>query len=857
MTDTPMVRQYLALKDQHRELLLFFRLGDFYELFFDDAIVASKALDITLTKRGKDENAMPMCGIPFHACDGYIGRLLKQGHKIAICEQVETPEEAKKRGGKSIVRREVVRIFTPGTVIEDAFLPSAHNNFYVALTIQNQHASVAAVDLSTGDFFVETVGFGELADVLSRRAPTEIVFPDTLLQSPELKPILNYYRNQLSPQSPVKFKAESGMRRLCQFYNIKSLDVLGDFSATECAAAGGALEYIDLTQKDHLPHLKPLKKIEKNTFLHIDAASRASLELEQSQQGRAQHGFFAMINKTETAAGARQLAHTLRFPLVDSAQITHRHNQVETLIQHPSLHKGLTHTLKGLPDGARALGRLAAGRGGPRDLQALQKVCEKSTLFTDTFKNHPGFPHISTSDTETLVGLNETLSEALKDEVGVLARDGGFIRHGYDPELDRLQNFKQHSQNELITLQSEYAERTRISSLKIKYNQVIGYFIETTETHKNKIPDTFIHRQSLKNAHRYTTPALLDLQEHLLSADHDALQLELHLFNRLVEGVLKARHALEAAIEILAHMDVIASFANLSIAHNYVRPTLSDTSVLKIQKGRHPTIEILLNQENQPFIANDLYINDTHRMVLLTGPNMGGKSTYLRQNALIIILAQMGCFVPADSAEIGLVDRIFSRVGSGDDLSRGRSTFMMEMMETSTILHQATDKSFVILDEVGRGTSTYDGVAIAQATLEALHNHNKCRTLFATHYHELTDLQHTLSHLKCMTVQTKVWDGQIIFLHRVVDGVSHESYGIHVAKLAGIPSSVTERAQYILNYLETQKKTPAKTIVSQDTYIPSAVDILLKKIDPNQLSPREALDLLFQLKEKQHVSVPE
>lgn len=795
-----------------------------------------------------------MCGIPFHACDPYITRLLKQGHKIAICEQIETPEEAQKRGHKSIVRRDVVRILTPGTIMEDTFLESEESNFYAALAENKDNFSVAVIDISTGTFLVESVTPLTLEDALSRLNPKEIILPEPLRQNKKIKNTLEAYRHRLTVQSATKFDQTNGERKLCAFFNATSLSIFGDFSDVDIKAAGGALEYVYLTQKESLPHLHPPKKIKDNGFLQIDAPSRASLELSATQNGQYKNSFLSLIDHTCTAGGQRLLSYTLAFPLLEKTEIEKRHDQVDFFVANAAHSTTLEENLKSFPDGERALARLSSNRGSARDLLVVRQALEQGFKIY-TFLQESGGPFAPLSyDLEVLAPLAAELSKALKDEVGLLTRDGGFIRPHYHEALDRLQNYEKESKDRLIELQAHYAETTGISTLKIKHNQVIGYYIEVTQSHAEKVPETFIHRQSLMNSHRYTTPELLTIQEKLNSAQDEALSLELQLFDGLVMEVLKHQNKLRALIQYVSLVDMVHGFAHLATTHQYVRPNITTDQTFHVQKGRHPTIEILLKQKNEEFISNDCALAAEKNLVLLTGPNMGGKSTYLRQNALIIILAQMGAFVPAEHATLGLVDRIFSRVGAGDDLTKGRSTFMMEMIETASILHQATEKSFVILDEIGRGTSTFDGLAIAQATVEALHNKNKCRTLFATHYHELTALESTLDRLKCMAVQVKEWEGAIVFLHKISNGKSNQSYGVHVAELAGLPDAVTARARALLKSLESQKMSPAPTVEKKQKTPPTegALHAMLKTVNPEHLSPRDALDLIFKLKEKMY-----
>lgn len=851
LSPTPMVRQYLELKQKHKDCLLFFRLGDFYELFYEDAQKASPALDIVLTKRGKDEEAIPMCGIPFHSAETYIGRLIRQGFKVAICEQLETPEEAKKRGPKSIVQRDVVRIITPGTLLEDNLLDSDQNNFLVSIHPQKKSIGIAAIDISTGEFLVEEVSHNVLESALARFNPIEILVSETTLQILFLYDCFQTYKNKITRQSNSRFDYENGHDRLCRFFKTTTLIPFGDFSEAEIAAAGGALEYVYLTQKESLPRLNPPKKLHSQNFLHIDATTRRSLELDSTLNGDRKNSFFSIIDKTLTAGGKRLLFHTLSFPLVSIEAINSRLDQTEWFLKNQPLHESFKSTLRGLPDGERALARLSSNRGNARDLLAIRNLLKAANLLFDLFKNHSTSFSIPFSALFSILPLKEKLEKALDSSPPFLVREGGFILPGYLSELDELRFFRDESQKMIAGLQAKYVAETRISTLKIKYNNILGYYIEITSLNKEKVPSSFIHRQTLANNMRFSTPELIDIQEKLRGASEKALAIELHLFQELVQDVLHQQDSFCQIIQTISRLDLISSFATLANLYHYNRPLLSKDPILKIKKGRHPTIESILKEKNIPFIPNDCATDESQYLLLLTGPNMAGKSTYLRQNALIIILAQMGCYVPAEDAHIGIVDRLFSRVGAGDDLTKGRSTFMMEMIETASILNQATDKSFVILDEIGRGTSTYDGLSIAQATAEHLHNINKCRTLFATHYHEMTILEDSLNHLKCYTISVKEWGGTVVFLHTIIPGKANQSYGIHVAALAGMPKSVIQRAQSILKCLESTTHSFQKGLPSlekEEVNIPALS--FLNTLDPNVLSPREALEALYKLKEK-------
>jgi DNA mismatch repair protein MutS len=847
---TPMVRQYLALKEKHKDCLLFFRLGDFYELFYEDARLASSALDIVLTKRGKEEDAMSMCGIPFHSAENYIGRLIRQGFKVAICEQLETPEEAKKRGYKAIVQRDVVRIITPGTLLEENLLDSDQNNFLVSLHCQSGSLGVAAIDISTGEFFVEETHPGALESTLARLNPTEILVSEATVQLSSLYEVFQFYKTKITRQNNSRFDIQNSRERLCDFFKTTTLSSFGNFSDPEISAAGAVIDYIYLTQKEALPRLSPPKKLLSKDFLQIDASTRRSLELDATLGGDRRNSFFSTIDKTLTAGGKRRLFHALSFPLVSKTLINKRLDQVEWLLTHAFFQEPVTRALKECPDGERVLARLSSGRGSPRDLVAIKNLLERAEALFSLFKDHHSPFLFSFSALQAVLPLREKLENSLTSAPPFLAREGGFIRIGYSSELDELRFFRDQSQKMIAALQSKYVTETRISTLKIKYNNILGYYIEITSLHKDKIPPSFIHRQTLANNMRFSTPELLEIQEKLLGASEQALSLELNLFQELVQDILQHQETISQIIQNISDLDLIYSFATLATQYRYVRPLLSEDRHLCIKKGRHPTIEAILKEKNAPFVPNDCLMEDAQYLLLLTGPNMAGKSTYLRQNALIILLAQMGSYVPAEEAHIGIVDRLFSRVGAGDDLTKGRSTFMMEMIETASILNQATDKSFVILDEIGRGTSTYDGVSIAQATAEYLHNVNKCRTLFATHYHEMTELEESLPHLKCYTMSVKEWEGTVIFLHTIAPGKANQSYGVHVAALAGMPKAVIARAESILHSLESRNPLPPhKAALPESSSLPALLSVL-NTIDPNSLSPKQALEILYQLKEK-------
>ena len=852
-SSTPMMQQYWRVKEQHQDCLLFYRMGDFYELFYDDAVIAAADLDIALTKRGKTEGQdIPMCGVPAHSHEVYLARLIQKGHKVAICEQLESPQAAKERGAKGPLRRDVVRIVTSGTLTEDGLLPTRTYNFLTALSpIYKNSIGIAAVDLSTGYFTVESTNLKNLATVLARLEPAEIVLPDALLQQPDLFETFAIWKKKLSPLPTARFDLENARHRLEKLYQVKTLQAFGDLSPAEWQAAGAVIDYLHITQKQTLTHIQPLRLLLDQSFLVIDAATRRSLELMRTQSGDHRGSLLDCLNRTVTAAGSRLLAQQLSAPLLNVDDINQRLNQVEFFVEHSDLRQQIRDLLKQCPDTERALTRLSMGRGGPRDLGALRQTL-RQTLALETYWNEE---HPFQSWVETLKGHEEIhalLQQALSDELPLLTRDGGFTASGYNQQLDHFRQLRDNSRQLVQNLQQQYIEKTGISTLKIRHNHVLGYHIDISPSHAPKIPYDFIHRQSLASSLRYTTVELAELEKAIESAASQALLLELSLFEQLVEAVHAYHQPLLALAHALAGFDVAAGLAEVASQRGYTRPTLDHSLTLKLTQARHPVVEQSLGSENT-FVANDTHFHDGQLLFLITGPNMAGKSTYLRQNALIVILAQMGSFVPAQAAHIGVVDRIFSRVGAADDLAAGQSTFMVEMVETATILHQATPRSLVILDEIGRGTATYDGLAIAWAVTEALYHHNKSRTLFATHYHELTRLAESLPNLACLTMRIHEDQGHIVFLHQVINGCADRSYGVHVAALAGLPPDVVTRAEHLLQAFENQPQATERQLkipLSPPSASVSKIEQELKAIDLDQLTPREALDLLYKLKNK-------
>ncbi len=862
---TPAMQQYLKLKAQHADYLLFYRMGDFYELFFDDALKASAILDIALTKRGKHAGEdIPMCGVPVHAADNYLEKLIRSGQKVAVCEQLETPEEAKKRGYKAVVSRDVVRIVTPGTLTEDSLLDARTSNFLVAVSQAEGVFALSWIDISTGEFRMSPVELAHIASELARLAPKEILLPDTLADAPGFKHIADDFRQSLTIQPASVFDARRGERALKEMYAVTSLEAFGEINPAMLAAASALVDYIRITQKDSLPHLDAPRLQKAGDHMQIDAASLRNLEIMQTLSGEKRGSLFSVIDHTVTAPAARLLASWLASPLTDVKEIQARQDNVAYFMAASDLRASIRHFLKSVPDAERALSRIAMLRGGPRDVLSIAASL-KAAHHVRVLLERQEQPEITDSLAvlrNALGGhesLIETLTAAIKEDAGLFARDGNFIAENFSPALDELRTLRDESKRLIVALQQKYIDGTGINTLKIRFNNVLGYYIEITQTHQSKVSTDFIHRQTLANNLRYTTVELSELERKISEAADKALKLELELFAELVEKVMQAEQAIKETARALAQIDVFAALSELAMQHRYVRPVIDESLSFEIAGGRHPVVEASLKKQGEKFIGNDCNLADAQRVWLLTGPNMAGKSTFLRQNALIAILAQMGSFVPAESAHIGVVNSLFSRVGAADDLARGRSTFMVEMVETATILQQAGARSLVILDEIGRGTATFDGLSIAWAVMEHLHNHTKCRTLFATHYHELTSLTESLPSLACYSMKVKEWKGDLVFLHQVAEGAADRSYGIHVAKLAGIPSTVIGRAADILQELQAKQAAGGKASASlplfafttpaeQQNAASDALREELAALQPDSLSPKQALDIIYKLK---------
>jgi len=868
---TPLMAQYLAIKAQHPDCLLFFRLGDFYEMFFEDAVKASQALDIALTRRGQFQGRdVPMCGVPAHSHETYLARLIRRGFHVALCEQTEDPATAKKRGGKAIVTREVVRIVTPGTVTEDSLLDTRAANYIVCLAAAGEDLALAWLDLAAAAPRTRMVAASEVAGVLASLDPSEVLIPQRLVERPDLFETLAGWRDRLTPQPNSRFDSENAHRRLLKTYEVAALAAFGDFARAEITALGALLDYVALTQKSDLSHLSPPQNVGTAQIMAIDPATRRNLELTRTLSGERQGSLLAAIDRTLTGAGARLLAARLAAPLTDAALVNRRLDAVAFMLERTALRDSLRDALKRAPDLERALARLALGRGGPRDLAALRDALLAATTMRSTLLAiDPALVPEETGRVRQELGehgiLYDKLSRALAPELPMMARDGGFIAADYAPHLDELVTLRDDSRRLIAGLQQKYGAASGVATLKIRHNNVIGYYIEVSPTQADKLlgqKELFIHRQSLATASRFTTVELGELERKIAEAADKALAVELQLFADLVQEVMQRLPELRRTAAALAELDLATGLAALAIEQNYCRPLVDDSLTFCIKNGRHPIVEQALKSAptGANFVGNDCDLAPEQRLWLLTGPNMAGKSTFLRQNALIALLAQCGSFVPAASAHIGIVDRLFSRVGAADDLARGRSTFMVEMVETAAILNQAGERALVILDEIGRGTATYDGLSIAWATVEHLHESNRCRGLFATHYHELTQLAGKLKALRCATMRIKEWQKEIIFLHEVIAGVADRSYGIHVARMAGLPRAVVARAEQVLKRLES-KGGDKNGALSDDLPLfttaqappPPALDpeleSLLQTLAPDELAPKQALELLYRIKQ--------
>jgi len=867
---TPMMAQYLEIKTNYPDALLFYRMGDFYELFFDDAIAASSALDIALTKRGKHSGEdIPMCGVPHHAAEGYLLTLIRKGFRVAVCEQLESPAEAKKRGYKAVVHRDVVRLVTPGTLTEDSLLDARRHNYLAAYALVRDEAALSWVDISTGAFHVMALPSVMLGPELARLSPSEVLVSEAT--EDRFRELVEEVGASLTALGRAAFDSQNAEVRLKSLFSVASLESFGGFERAEISAMGALIEYLDITQKGQLPRLqRPIKEV-RQRVMQIDAATRRNLEITRSILGGGRAGsLLETVDGTVTAGGGRLLEQRISSPSMDIGLINNRLDCIQYMLDHPADADALRQALRQVPDLDRALSRIALDRAGPRDLVCIRSGLTQSSDISMKYNRYT-LPVLLNDALKTLNGFDDLvalLHNALVDEPPLLSRDGGFVATGYDAELDETRQLRDEGRSIIAQMQQEYIQQTEISSLKIKHNNVLGYFVETTATHADKmmappLNETFIHRQTTANQVRFTTVPLSEIETKILNAGNHAIELEKRIYQSLTKEILRLSDEISGAASGLAELDIATSLAKITQSNDWARPTVDNSKAFEISGGRHPVVEAALQSDGARFVANDCALSDG-KVWLLTGPNMAGKSTFLRQNALIAILAQAGSYVPANHAQIGAVSQLFSRVGASDDLARGRSTFMVEMVETAAILNQADDRALVILDEIGRGTATYDGLSIAWATLEHIHDVNKSRALFATHYHEMTALADKMDNVENATVTVKEWEGDVIFLHEVKKGAADRSYGVQVAKLAGLPNAVVERARVVLDALEQGERegsgTP-KAIIDDlplfaatptqsapTTSQPNKIEQMLSEILPDDLTPREALQKLYELK---------
>ncbi len=848
---TPMMQQYVQIKAQHKDYLLFYRMGDFYELFFEDALIGARELDITLTKRGKAlTQDIPMCGVPIHASEFYLNKLLKKGYSVAICEQIESPEDAKKRGYKAIVKREVVRIVTPGTIMDEILLESKQSN-YLAVIIKNQSDIVIALaDISIGSFFVETINKEALAIEISRIMPKEIVIPDILAYDDIIAANLEKFTNCITKRPDSIFDYHRCNNQLLNFYQIDFIDGVGNFSKDEIIASGALIEYLKYTQKNSMPKLHPLTRIKSRSFMQIDPATRFNLEITRSIKDDSR-GLLSIVDQTLTACGGRMLNVYISSPLTNANSINARLDNVQGFIDCHNIRTKVRGLLRNFPDIERSLSRINANRLTVKDIFAIRDGLEIMLNIADIIHGN-GMSSSIQSLIKEIPAFDKLLHELQNTLIGNIAEvneSKSVIRVGFDPQLDNLYNLKDNSQERVDKLRDKYKAISGVNNLKISRNNVIGYFIEVSSPNASKIQDDiFRHKQSLGSVVRYTTDELQSLETDIIMCSTKIGRIESGILDNVYKNIMCYTDHISAVANAVASIDVFSSLAELSVINGYVRPIVDESRKFHVVRGYHPVVQASIKNK---FIPNDCSLDENDAVWLITGPNMAGKSTFLRQNAIICILCQIGSFVPAKSAHIGVVDKLFSRIGASDNISSGQSTFMVEMLETAYIANNATDKSLIIMDEVGRGTSTYDGLAIAKSVVEYIHNKIGARMLFATHYHEMCLLEEKLENLSCHTMKVVEWQNKINFMHEVIDGRADKSYGIHVAQLAGMPSAILTSAYAVLRQLESDKKDYdlVDKSPSHDTNKSDHVYDFISKVDMDTLTPRSAIDILFQLKD--------
>ena len=874
---TPVMAQFLAAKAAQPDALMFFRMGDFYELFFDDAKAAASALGIALTHRGKHGGQdIPMAGVPVHAMEPYLAKLIRQGFKVAVCEQMEDPAEAKKRGYKAVVRRELVRVVTPGTLTEDSLLDARGANRLAAVAVKGSSAALASVELSTGEVECLAMDKAGLAPALAALRPSEVLAPERLFADEATAAALQACGGAVQPMAAALADPGAAEARVKRLYGVETLDGFGALTPLEVAALGLIAAHLETTQAGRLPALRPPLRGQAADVMAIDPATRASLELERTQGGAREGSLLAAIDRTVSPAGARKLADRLARPLLSPERINARLDAVAHFHERPGLRGRMRELLKSVGDMARALSRLALGRGGPRDLGAIRSGLAAGEDICALFASLHGpldvppppisraLASLSLSAQPGLEQLFQTLRAALEGELPLSARDGGFIAAGYRPELDQTRALRDDSRRVIAALETRLQAESGVS-LRIRHNAVLGYFVDCTARQAEALMQPplstlFIHRQTTANQVRFTTGELAELDARISQAGDRVLAMEQESFEALRRQACDLAGRIADAADALAALDVAAALADWAAEVEAVRPEIDASAVFEAEGGRHPVVEAAVRRSGAPYTPNDCRLDGggegCPRLAIVTGPNMAGKSTFLRQTALLAVLAQAGSFVPARRLRLGVVDRLFSRVGAGDDLARGRSTFMTEMVETAAILTQSTPRSLVVLDEIGRGTATYDGLAIAWACAEALHDVNRCRALFATHYHELAKLEQRLDACCNLSLRAKEWNGELVFLHEAVEGAADRSYGVQVAKLAGVPSAVVARARQVLAKLERDPNSPARlddlplfaATKPPEPAEPSRLDAAMSALDPDALTPREALEALYRLK---------
>ena len=861
---TPMMEQYLTIKNKHKDALLFYRMGDFYELFFEDAIAASKALDITLTKRGKTNGMdIPMCGVPFHSADNYLPKLIKKGFNVAVCEQTETIEEAKSNLKKGPLKREVVRIISPGTLTEDNLLDRNANNFLGAISDVNGSISISWVDVSTGCFKSRNLQKENnqkqlLTNLLLRMNFSEILVSDAM----ELNIISEEWHPIITKQSSSLFHYSSCLQQICSYFSIMSLEGIGKFSDGEVIAAGVLLSYLKLTQCGKLPILSMIKNELENNFLEIDYFTQKSLEILSNLSGETNGSLITSLDETKTAGGARLLKQRITEPFYKVVEIEKRYNLINWFVNNDIDIFKLQNNLENIPDIERSLSRISLLRGSPKDLSILcngllnvKQIYEIIISFKDRL-NQASLLNNIFNQISVDYSLFEDIKNSLKKDLPLSTKEGGFIRDGYDDNLDKLRNLRNNELEEITKLQNKYSDLTNVNSLKIKYNRMLGYHIEVRAVHDKSLrdKDIFIHRQTTAQTSRFTTIELNEAENQLINSYDKSISIEMDIFKNFTNQIINEGKKILDIASAISELDIGIMVVKQSKDRDYVCPKILENKTLEIIDGRHPVVETKMKLLENSFISNDCILNKDDFLWLITGPNMAGKSTYLRQNALIVIMAQAGLFVPAKEANIGVFDKIFSRVGASDDLAKGQSTFMIEMIETSLILNTASEKSLVILDEIGRGTATFDGLAIAWSVLDYLHNKIKPRTLFATHYHELTSLKEDLNHLSCHKMSIKEWNNSIIFMHKIIEGEADKSYGIHVAQLAGLPFEVIKKATQLLSKLEN--KNNHSNSIKLENFDNNHLDLkenesFFKEFDDinvDNITPRQSLDILYKLK---------